>query len=429
MTKKPDAPAPSSPSPAAAAPSSRPLSQMVEVTSKRVKVDEDNYDRFAKRPQTIARAASGSEPPAPEVAPAPSATPPPSATAEAEALSAARADLASFDAGANADGETARRARRTSKISASIAAIEPELGPSGLQPPPPELPPLPPGAAGPDDVDEVAAAHGGAEPAPEPRLSAPGIAVPPVDAADLATPGGTMMLVGFSAPGIAVPPVDAAPPSAAPDAAAPSQGTMMLAPNYSAPGIAAQAPAPHLGGDDLIGRELAGYVVKEKLAEGGMGVVYLGEHTKIGRKSAIKVLKLDYCTSTEVVERFLQEARSVNEIRHENIVDIYDFGRDSAGRAFFVMELLEGERCPSGSSVARCPGTRRCRSSSRPCARWPPPTPRASPTATSSPTTSGLARGAAAARRPSCSTSASPSCAARAARTARRRTSSPRPAP
>lgn len=95
--------------------------------------------------------------------------------------------------------------------------------------------------------------------------------------------------------------------------------------------------------DEFVGRELAGYVIKRKLAEGGMGVVYLGEHAKIGRKSAIKVLKLEFCSNAEVVERFHQEARAVNEIKHDNIVDIYDFGTDSEGRAFFVMELLEGE--------------------------------------------------------------------------------------
>ena len=105
--------------------------------------------------------------------------------------------------------------------------------------------------------------------------------------------------------------------------------------------------------DEFVGRELAGYVIKRKLAEGGMGVVYLGEHAKIGRKSAIKVLKLEFCSNAEVVERFAQEARAVNEIKHDNIVDIYDFGTDSEGRAFFVMELLEGESL--GERLARGP--------------------------------------------------------------------------
>ncbi len=95
--------------------------------------------------------------------------------------------------------------------------------------------------------------------------------------------------------------------------------------------------------DDFIGHELCGYTIKRKLAEGGMGVVYEGVHGKIGRTGAIKVLKAELCRSEEVVERFYQEARAVNSIRHENIVDVYDFGRDADGRVFFVMEYLEGE--------------------------------------------------------------------------------------
>ncbi len=101
----------------------------------------------------------------------------------------------------------------------------------------------------------------------------------------------------------------------------------------------------------LVGHELCGYTIKRKLAEGGMGEVFEGEHARIGRRGAIKVLKLELCRSEEVVERFRQEARAVNAIRHENIVDIYDFGRDPYGRAFFVMEYLEGE--PLSSRIRR----------------------------------------------------------------------------
>jgi|GEM_PF-634697 len=103
--------------------------------------------------------------------------------------------------------------------------------------------------------------------------------------------------------------------------------------------------------DAFVGRELCGYTIKRKLAEGGMGVVLEGMHAKIGRRGAIKVLKPELCTSEEVVERFYQEARAVNAIRHDNIVDIYDFGRDSDGRVFFVMEYLEGE--PLSSRIKR----------------------------------------------------------------------------
>jgi eukaryotic-like serine/threonine-protein kinase len=116
-----------------------------------------------------------------------------------------------------------------------------------------------------------------------------------------------------------------------------------------------QAAPPPPAPDDLVGHELCGYTIKRRLAEGGMGVVYEGEHGKIGRRGAIKVLRLEYCRSEDVIERFHQEARAVNAIRHENIVDIYDFGRDPHGRVFFVMELLEGE--PLSAWIRRGPLT------------------------------------------------------------------------
>src|SRR3954463_8974100 len=95
--------------------------------------------------------------------------------------------------------------------------------------------------------------------------------------------------------------------------------------------------------DVLVGRELGGYRITRKIAEGGMGVVYEGMLGKIGRTGAIKVLRTYLCRSDAVVDRSDQEARAFNSIRHENIVDIYDFGRDPDGRVFFVMEYLEGE--------------------------------------------------------------------------------------
>ncbi|HUQ04727.1 MAG TPA: HEAT repeat domain-containing protein [Kofleriaceae bacterium] len=95
--------------------------------------------------------------------------------------------------------------------------------------------------------------------------------------------------------------------------------------------------------DRHVGQVMGGYEVVRRLAEGGMGVIYEGRHAKLGRRVAIKVLKPEYCQSEDVVERFYQEARAVNEIHHENIVDVYDFGREPDGRVFFIMEFLEGE--------------------------------------------------------------------------------------
>jgi serine/threonine-protein kinase len=97
----------------------------------------------------------------------------------------------------------------------------------------------------------------------------------------------------------------------------------------------------------LEGRSIGNYVVKAKLGEGGMGAVYKGEHPLIGKKVAIKVLRDEYAKNEEVVRRFFNEARAVNDIHHQNIVDIVDFGKmpgDNGGEiAYIIMEFLDGE--------------------------------------------------------------------------------------
>jgi serine/threonine protein kinase len=85
------------------------------------------------------------------------------------------------------------------------------------------------------------------------------------------------------------------------------------------------------------------YRVVNKLGEGGMGTVYLGEHTLLGRPAAIKVLQPSLATSDEVVARFFNEARAVTRIADPGIVQVFDFGHQTEVGAFIVMELLEGE--------------------------------------------------------------------------------------
>ncbi len=93
----------------------------------------------------------------------------------------------------------------------------------------------------------------------------------------------------------------------------------------------------------MIGRSIGNYQVVRELAQGGMGTVYLAAHPTIGKKVAIKVLHPHFCADTELVSRFFQEARTVNEIGHPNIVDIADFGKTDDGIVYFVMELLTGK--------------------------------------------------------------------------------------
>jgi serine/threonine-protein kinase len=85
------------------------------------------------------------------------------------------------------------------------------------------------------------------------------------------------------------------------------------------------------------------YRVVSKLGEGGMGTVYLGEHTLLGRPAAIKVLQPSLSSSEEIVARFFNEARAVARIADPGIVQVFDFGHQPEVGAFIVMELLEGE--------------------------------------------------------------------------------------
>ncbi|HEY5922353.1 MAG TPA: protein kinase [Kofleriaceae bacterium] len=95
---------------------------------------------------------------------------------------------------------------------------------------------------------------------------------------------------------------------------------------------------------ELLGGQLVGeYHILGPLGAGGMGRVYSAEHPVIAKKAAIKVLHPELSVNKEAVDRFVQEARSVNQIGHPNIVDIFAFGRLPDGRNYFVMEWLRGE--------------------------------------------------------------------------------------
>jgi eukaryotic-like serine/threonine-protein kinase len=90
------------------------------------------------------------------------------------------------------------------------------------------------------------------------------------------------------------------------------------------------------------GTTVGEYVVESQIGEGGMGVIFSARHPIIGKRVAIKVLNPDMAANVAIVQRFIQEARSVNQIGHRNIVDIFSFGRLGDGRHYFVMEFLEG---------------------------------------------------------------------------------------
>ncbi len=95
---------------------------------------------------------------------------------------------------------------------------------------------------------------------------------------------------------------------------------------------------------DLVGQVVADrYHVVKKLGEGGMGQVYLAEHVKMGRRSAIKVMNPSMVHDPDAVARFNREASNASRITHPNVCAIYDFGETPDGLIYLAMEFIEGE--------------------------------------------------------------------------------------
>jgi serine/threonine protein kinase len=98
--------------------------------------------------------------------------------------------------------------------------------------------------------------------------------------------------------------------------------------------------------DDLIGRTIMqNYTITERIASGGMGVVYLAEHNDKDfdhQRLAVKFLHRRYSGDEELATRFLNEARMVSRIRNHHAVTISDLGRLEEGTLYIAMEYIEG---------------------------------------------------------------------------------------
>jgi len=97
------------------------------------------------------------------------------------------------------------------------------------------------------------------------------------------------------------------------------------------------------GSDSLIGRVMADrYHILKRIGEGGMGRVYLGEHVKMNRQCAIKVMSPALVNDNESAARFAREASNAARIIHPNVAAVFDYG-ESEGLVYLVMEYVEGE--------------------------------------------------------------------------------------
>ena len=96
--------------------------------------------------------------------------------------------------------------------------------------------------------------------------------------------------------------------------------------------------------DPLIGRLLADrYQIIRTIGEGGMGRVYLAEHVRMGRLSAVKVMSPSLAPTADAIGRFNREAANASRINQPNVAAIYDFGETEDGTLYLAMEYVEGE--------------------------------------------------------------------------------------
>ena len=84
------------------------------------------------------------------------------------------------------------------------------------------------------------------------------------------------------------------------------------------------------------------YEIVKSIGEGGMANVYLAIDLILDRKVAVKVLRGDLANDEKFIRRFQREAKSVSDLSHPNIVEVYDVGEED-GQYYIVMEYIEGK--------------------------------------------------------------------------------------
>src|SRR5215510_5209052 len=96
------------------------------------------------------------------------------------------------------------------------------------------------------------------------------------------------------------------------------------------------------GHDELVGRSLGEFVLRERIGEGGFGAVYRAIQPALDREAVVKVLHSRLHAAPATTERFLREARLASKLDHPYAAHVYAFGVDAQGEHWIAMELVRG---------------------------------------------------------------------------------------
>jgi serine/threonine protein kinase len=118
-----------------------------------------------------------------------------------------------------------------------------------------------------------------------------------------------------------------------------SDPTQPSIPHESAPVGAETVDVP---ADPRVGKEFGKYVIQRRVAEGGMGIVYLAVDSQLGREVALKIIPEYFSMDTERLQRFRREARATSLLNHPNIVTVFEVGQMD-GCEFIASEYVDGE--------------------------------------------------------------------------------------
>jgi eukaryotic-like serine/threonine-protein kinase len=130
-----------------------------------------------------------------------------------------------------------------------------------------------------------------------------------------------------------------------PPGAAVTTGSPPAAPSSGTPSPGAAEPS-------LVGKRVHKYEVVRVIGRGGMGTVYEGLNTAIGKRVAMKFIDAAAGSNADAVARFQREAQAASAVESAHIVEIFDSGLSEEGQPFIVMELLRGEDL--GHRIKRC---------------------------------------------------------------------------